>query len=397
MSLKEIFSIPGIRPVLFTLFLTSMGFGIILPLLPFYALSLGAKPFELGMLTATFALMQLVFSPLFGKLSDRIGRKKVLLAGTLGFGVAYLVFAAATTFWMALIARAIEGFFAAAIFPTCVSLLSDLTTPKQRGPVMGMMGMTFSLGFIFGPAFGGFASAISVRDAFLLAAVCSGLNFIWVFFKLREPKEKEASKDIVGKEISLLSHLSSPLLFLFLSSLMITFMIGGIEATLALYTSERLGFDAVQMGLLFTYVGVLIMIMQFIGGTLVNRFGEVRLIQAGLLLSATGFFLISLTNDWLSLLVPLAIFVAGNAVVFPGVMSLITKKVQGKSGAVLGLNNSFSAAGQFIGPLLGGFLFGINHFYSFAGMAAVVLVYFVLFTLFAGRALSAYNPHPGSG
>jgi MFS family permease len=148
---------------------------------------------------------------------------------------------------------------------------------------------------------------------------------------------------------------------------------------------------------LFTYVGVLIMIMQFIGGTLVNRFGEVRLIQAGLLLSATGFFLISLTNDWLSLLVPLAIFVAGNAVVFPGVMSLITKKVQGKSGAVLGLNNSFSAAGQFIGPLLGGFLFGINHFYSFAGMAAVVLVYFVLFTLFAGRALSAYNPHPGSG
>src|SRR3989338_8841035 len=383
MSFKEIFSIPGMKPILLTLFLTSMGFGIILPLLPFYALSLGAAPVELGFLTATFAVMQLIFSPVFGKLADRIGRKKVLMMGTLGFMAAYLVFAFATSFWMAILGRALEGFFAAGIFPVCISLLSDLTTPKQRGHAMGLMGMTFSLGFIFGPAFGGFASTFAVQDAFFLAACFSFLNFLWIFFKLKEPKEKPESKEIVSQEVSLLSHLSSPLLFLFLSSLMITFMIGGIEATLALYTSEKLGFNATQMGLIFTYVGVLIMIMQFVGGTLVNRFGEVRMIQAGLFLSGLGFFLIALTNDWISLLIPLAIFVAGNASVFPAVTSLITKKVQGKSGVVLGLNNSFSAGGQIIGPMLGGFLFVINHLFSFLGMALVVFVYLLLFTVFA--------------
>src|SRR3989344_4757814 len=111
MSFKEIFSVPGIKPVLFSLFMAAFGFGIILPLLPFYALSLGAKPFELGMLTATFALMQLVFSPLFGKLADRIGRKKVLLIGTAGFAVSYVLFAFANSFPMALVARGLEGFF----------------------------------------------------------------------------------------------------------------------------------------------------------------------------------------------------------------------------------------------------------------------------------------------
>ncbi len=381
-------SVPGIKPVLFTLFLAAFGFGIILPLLPFYALSLGAKPFELGMLTATFALMQLIFSPIFGKIADKIGRKKVLMFGTVGFAVAYIVFAFANSFTMALIARAIEGFCAASIFPTCISLLSDFSTPQQRGKVMGLMGMTFSLGFIFGPAFGGLAASFSVRDAFFLAALFSLANFAWIFLKLKEPHEKEESKDIEKQEISLLSHLSSPLLFLFISTASITFMIGGLEATLALYTSTTMGFGSAQIGLVFTYVGVLIMIMQFVSGNLVNRFGEVRLVQAGLLFSGMGFFLLSFTHDWISLLIPLGVFVFGNAMVFPSVASLITKKVTGKRGAILGLNNSFSAFGQMIGPLFGGFLYGINHSLPFMGLAVVIWGYFVFFSIFAAKKLS---------
>src|SRR3989338_7195084 len=179
MSFKEILKVEGIKPLLFTLFMAAFGFGVILPLLPFYALSLGAKPFELGVLTATFALMQLVFSPLFGKLGDRHGRKKVLLVGTAGFVVSYVLFAFSTTFEMALFARALEGVFAPGFFPACISLLSDFTTPDQRGKAMGLMGMTFSLGFIFGPAFGGLASTFAVQDAFFLAAGFSFLNFLW--------------------------------------------------------------------------------------------------------------------------------------------------------------------------------------------------------------------------
>ncbi len=389
MSFKQILAIPGIKPVLFTLFRMSFGFGVILPIIPFYATSLGAKPFELGMLTATFAFMSLVFGPVAGKLGDRFGRRKVLLAGTAAFSIGYVVFAFSTSLWMAFLARAIEGIAAAAIFPSCISLLSDYTSNEQRGRAMGLMGMTFSLGFIIGPAFGGIASAISVRDAFLLSSLLAALNFAAVFFQLREPREKPEGMDITGKEISLLEHLSSPLLVLFLSTFMITFMIGGLDATLALYTGERLGFSSPQVGIIFTYVGFLILAMQFISGGLVNKFGEIRLIQAGLLLSGLGFFLLSFASDWVSLLIPIAVFIAGNALVFPSVNSLITKRVSGKRGAVLGLNSSFQSGGQMVGPLLGGFLFGINHSYAFLGLALCIWAYFIAFTFIGAGKLAA--------
>ena len=359
----------------------AFGFGIILPILPFYALSLGAKPFELGMLTGTFAFMSLIFGPIMGKAADKFGRKKIIMLGLIGEVCGYLLFGFSHSLLLAFIARAIEGISVGAIFPSCISLLSDYTTESNRGKTMGLVGMTFSLGFIIGPAFGGFASSISVQVAFLLAAVLSFLNFFSVFIQVKEPKEKPESKGLAMKEISLLEHLSSPLLFLFLASFMIPFMIGGLEATLALYTSEKLGFGAHQLGAVFTYIGVLIMVMQFLSGNLINKFGELRLINIGLILSGTGFFFLVFTNTWLTLLFPLAIFVMGNSLVFPSVSSALTKKVTGKRGVVLGLENSFRSGGQMIGPLLAGFLYGFSHNYAFIGLAAVIWGYAVLFSI----------------
>lgn len=365
--------------------MTAFGFGVILPILPFYAISLGAKPAELGMLTAAFAFMSLVFGPVMGKLADRFGRKKILLVGTAGFAAAYVLFAFTDSLAMAFLARAIEGVAAAAIFPCCISLLSDFTSEQQRGKAMGLVGMAFSLGLIAGPAFGGIASAISVKDVFFLSAALAALNFLSVSFQIKEPHAKSESKDIPKQEISLLEHLSSPLLFLFLGSFMTAFMIGGLDAILAIYTGEKLGFSSPQIGLIFTYIGILIMVMQFVSGGLVNRFGELRLIPAGLFLSGSGFFLLIFTHDWLTVLFPLAVFVAGNALVFPSVNSLITKKVAGKRGAVLGLLSSFQSLGQMIGPLLGGFLYGIDHDYAFLGMAIAIWLYFAVFIVFAQK------------
>ena len=397
MSFRQILSTPGVKEVLFTQLLASIGFGIILPILPFYVTSLGAKPFELGILTATFAFVSLVFSPFLGKISDKAGRKKVILFGTFGFVFSYLIFAFASSLEMVFAARALEGLFAAALFPACVSLISDLTTDRQRGKAMGLFSMVFSLGFILGPALGGIASAISVRDAFFLASGLSLLNFAWIFFKLKEPKEKDESKNLVQKETKLLSHLSSPLLFVFLSTFMITFMIGGLDAVLALYTGEKMDFTSAQVGLLFAYIGVLIMVMQFVSGALVNRFGETRLINAGLVFSAAGFVMLVFTHDWISLLLPLAVFVMGNALVFPSASSLLTKRITGNRGAVIGLNGSFASSGQMIGPLLGGFLYGFNHDYAFLGLATVVFAYALFFFLFAGKNLSEPEPTESAG
>lgn len=387
MSFKDILATPGIKPVLFTLFMTSFGFGVILPILPFYALAHGAKPFELGMITATYALMALVFAPIMGKLGDRIGRKKILLVGTFGFVLAYLLFAFTDSLLMVFVARAIEGVAAAAIFPSCISLLSDFTDEKQRGRAMGLVGMAFSLGYIAGPAFGGIASAISVKDVFFLSAGLAALNFLSVSLQIREPHEKKESMGIQGQEVGLLSHLASPLLFLFLGTFMTAFMIGGLDATLAIYTGDKLGFSSPQIGIIFTYIGLLILAMQYVSGNLVNKYGELTLIPAGLLLSGTGFCLLTITHDWITILIPLAIFVMGNALVFPSVNSLITKRITGRRGAVLGLVSSFQSLGQMVGPLLGGFLYGYSHDYPFIGMAAVIFAYALVFVLVARKKL----------
>ena len=385
MSFREILATPGIKPVLFTLFMAAFGFGVILPILPFYTISLGAKPAELGLLTATFAFMSLVFSPFMGNLSDRIGRKTVIMFGTACFVIGYLIFALADSLLLAFIARAIEGVGAAAIYPACISLLSDFSTEKQRGKVMGLTGMVFSLGFIIGPAIGGIVSAISVKDVFIFSAALSFANFCSVYFQIKEPKEKKESKNIVQKEIGILEHLASPLLLLFFAAFMTSFMIGGLDATLALYTGEKLGFSSPQIGIVFTYIGILIMTMMLVTGVLINRFGEKTLIRVGLSLSGMGFFLLVFTRDWLTILIPLAVFVAGNAMTFQSTISLITKKVTAKRGTVLGLFSSFESLGMFAGPILGGFLYGFDHTYAFAGFAILIWGYAVIFSIFSGK------------
>jgi multidrug resistance protein len=380
MSFAQIISKPGMKPVLFTMFMASFGFGVVLPIIPFYALALGATPFELGLLTAVFAFTSLIFSPPLGRLSDRIGRRKMLLIGTVGFAFSYVMLAYADTLALAFASRAIGGLFAAAMFPSGVSLISDLTTERERGQAMALYGMAFAFGMVVGPAFGGIASAISVRDAFLLSAAFSLANTAFVWLRLKEPREKAETRAIPQQEASLLSHLTSPLAFLFASSFMVTFVIGGLDAVLALYTGEKLGFSSPQIGLVFTYLGIAIIALQLASGSLVNRLGEVRMIQLGLALIGIGFFSFVFVSDWLTLLLPLTVLVTGNVLVNPAVGSLMTKKVKGKKGAVLGLDSSSRSLGQVIGPLFGGLAYGINHYLAFAGMAAVVIAYLAIFT-----------------
>src|SRR3989338_6093456 len=334
MSFKDILKVPGVKTVLFTVLMTRIGFGIILPILPFYSL--------------------LAFS-------DSLA--------------------------MILFARALAGVFAAAVFPSCISLLSDFTTEKQRGEVMGLFGMAMSAGFILGPAFGGLASHFSVRDAFLLSFALSAANLFSVNFQLSELKEKAESKNLVEKEISFFQHLKSNMLFLFLSSFMASFMVGGHEAVIALYTCERLGFTSSQLGIVFTYVGVLIFLSRGLTGKFINKYGEIKLIQAGLLVSGLGFLTLLFAKDWISLLLPLTVFVLGNALIFPSVPSLLTKKVSGKRGTILGLESSFRSLGLMTGPMLGGFLYGINHNYAFIGMAVVIWIYFLVFSFVGKRKL----------
>ncbi|MEK6957810.1 MAG: MFS transporter [archaeon] len=382
MSLLALLKQKDILNVLFAVFMFSFGFGIILPLLPFYSISFGATPFELGLLTATFAFMSLVFSPIFGKISDKVGRKKVLGLGAGGFIVAYVIFAFANSLQMLFIARAIEGICAAAMFPSAVSLLSDFSDEKNRGAMMSLMSMAFSLGFILGPAFGGIASSFSIQGAFLLAALLALLNSASIFLFLKEPQEKEESKGIVEKEMGFLAHIKSRTLLLFIATFMLSFMIGSLEATFALFTSEKFGFGSGQVGVVFTYIGILIFFGQMVSAKLLLKHKETSLIKVGFLLNSTGFLGIFFAPDMITLGLTLALMVFGNALCFPSVISLITKKAHAKRGTILGLNSSFQSLGQLIGPIFSGFLFGLGHIFSFAGVWGALIVFLMVFAGF---------------
>ncbi len=381
MSFKEIVKKREIRSTLLTLLLTAVGFGVILPILPFYSLEFGASAADLGVLTAIFALLNLIFAPIIGKFSDKVGRKKVLLAGTSGFILAYLIFAFAPSLEFLFLARAIEGIAAAGIFPACVSLISDFTSDKQRGKAMALVGMTFSLGFIIGPALGGLAEILSIQGAFFAAAALSALNFISVYLQIKEPREKKESMQIVEKEISLLQHLSSPLLLFFIATFMISFQIGGMQAILALFTKERLNFGAGEVGILFTFIGFLIMFFQFVSGNLVNKIGEARMVQIGLFLAGLGYLSLAFISSWLTIILPLAVLTLGNAFVFPSVSSHISKVASRNRGASMGLLSSFQSLGMLFGPLSAGFLYTINQTYAFFGLTAVVWSYFLIFSI----------------
>ncbi|MFH1392052.1 MAG: MFS transporter [Candidatus Diapherotrites archaeon] len=382
MSLFELLKNRNLLSVLFTVFMYSFGFGIILPILPFYSLNFGATPFELGLLTATFAFMSLILSPIFGKTSDSIGRKKIITIGTIGFVIAYIILAFADSLSMVFIARAIEGISAAALFPASISLISDFSNEKTRGPAMGLMGMAFSLGFILGPAFGGLASSISIPTAFFLAATLALLNTVTVNLFLKEPKEKEESKDIIEKEVSFISHIKSRMLILFMGTFMLSFLIGGLEATFALFTFEKFGFGAGEVGLVFMYIGILIFFGQLVSAKLLMKFKESTLIKAGFIMNSAGFFGIFFAPEMITLGIALGIMVLGNALSMPSLISLITKKAQAKRGTILGLNGSFQSLGQLIGPIFGGFLFGLTPLFSFAGIATVLVLYLLAFAGF---------------
>lgn len=379
MSFKEVLAKPGMKPLIFTAFLLSFGFGIIIPIMPFYATSLGATPFELGLMTATFAIVSLVCAPLFGKLSDRYGKKRFMVIGMLGYAIDYVILMYSDSLLMLVFARAFGGLCSAALMPATMALISEHTTERQRGHAMGLFGMMFGAGFVLGPAFGGIMSAVSLHDTFLICAGISLANMLFIAYGVRDAGTAAGHGRQAAKDQGFLKLVSSPLVYLFLTTFMVTFMIGGMDTILALYTAEKMGFTSTQIGVVFAFIGITMMVMELASGALINRFGESKLIMAGLFVNGAGFMLFSITADWLTLFLPLCLFVIGASLATPAAASFMTKSAPGGKGAVLGIDSSFRSLGQIAGPILGGLAYGINHYYAFIGMALVSWAFLAIF------------------
>src|SRR4051812_42520641 len=208
------------------MFLVMAGFGIIIPVLPFYAEDIGASPTQLGFLMAIYSLTQLLFAPMWGRVSDRIGRKPVIMIGILGLAISFFLTGISTELWMLFVARILGGILSSANMPTAMAYVADITTPENRSKGMGIIGAATGLGFVFGPAIGGIFSKISLNMPFYLASGSSFITLVLVFILLKESKQN--GSETVQKRPAFWKALNGPTSILFFVQFLISLSLSGL-------------------------------------------------------------------------------------------------------------------------------------------------------------------------
>lgn len=337
-----------------------VGFGIIIPVLPFYAEELGASPLELGLLMSVYSLMQFLFSPMWGRISDRIGRKPVLLLGISGLALSFFLMAFASHLWMLFAARIIGGFLSAANMPTVMAYVADITTEENRSKGMGIIGASVGLGFIFGPAIGGIFSENNLSTPFLLAGGSSLITLILVMLVLKESLDKDQAVEQQRNRPSFLKAIKDPTAPLFILQWFVSISLAGLEATFAYFADDKAGLGTTELGYIFMIMGLAGAVVQGgLVGKMTKKFGEGNVIQIGIIVSTIGFATILLVNSFLTAAIFLTIFGIGNGLIRPAVSSLLTKKAKSGYGQVTGMLSSFDSLGRIIGPSLGGMLYGL--------------------------------------
>lgn len=365
------------------MFLVMVGFGIIIPVLPFYAEKIGASPTQLGMLMAVYSLMQLLFAPMWGRISDRIGRKPVMLIGIAGLALSFFLMAVSSKLWMLFAARIIGGLLSSANMPTTMAYVADITTPENRGKGMGMIGAAIGLGFVFGPAIGGIFSKTSLSLPFYIAGISSLITLVLVFVLLKESSTVESRLAHVEKKTSLWAAFNGALSILFILQLFISLSLSGLETTFAYFAAKKAGMDARQMGYVFMIMGLAGAFVQGgLMGKLTKKFGEGAVIQGGIIVSAIGFALILLVHNFTTAAIYLTIFGIGNGVIRPSISSLLTKTSTSGHGSSTGLLSSFDSLGRIVGPPLGGWLFSLAIGLPYISGAIISVLAFVLYRVY---------------
>jgi multidrug resistance protein len=360
---------PRRLPLLFlTVFVDLVGFGIVLPLLPFYADRFGASGLTIGLLVTVYSVAQFFMAPVWGRLSDRFGRRPVLLLGLVGSAVSYLVFAYAASIAALFVSRILAGLGGSTI-PVAEAYIADVTPPERRAGNMGLIGAAFGLGFTVGPALGGYFWTVSAQAPGLLAAGLCLSNAVLAFFLLPESRPepslarpRRATSSTLGRR-GLEAALRVPgLPRILLLYFLFTVAFAVLQPTLSLFGSVRLDLDERQVGYLFAFLGLVSAIVQ--GGlvrVLVPLLGEARLVRISAVPFVVGLVWIATASSTPALLGALALLAAGYGGTLPSVLSLVSRTAPDTmQGGVLGIGQSVGSLARIVGPALAGALFDID-------------------------------------
>ena len=372
---------PGGRsPLLFiflTVFIDLLGFGIVLPLLPVYSLIYHASKAEVGLLFGTFSAMQFLFAPMWGRLSDRIGRRPVLIGGLVGTALSYCVFGLSHSMVMLFVSRACAGFFGANI-STAQAYIADVTTPENRAKGMGLVGAAFGLGFTFGPLLGGELTKVSVAAPGFAAAALSLSAALFGFFKLPEPVRKDRVASRIFGIVQIVRACSDARIgtLLLMSFLFITAfasfesmftLFGILEFPAAFHMPAGIVDPSLEdvlraapwAGRYLCGIGIISAVIQ--GGLirrLVPRFGETTLAMVGPFLLALSFLIVGLASSWLVVILGCLLMPFGFGISNPSLYGLISRaSPQNEQGAYMGLNQSVASLARVAGPVIAGWLF----------------------------------------
>jgi len=380
------------RVILFaTVFFDLLGFGIVIPFLPMYATRLGVGAGAIGLLLSAYSITQFIFAPLLGRLSDRIGRRPIIMLGLLGSSLSYLIYGFTNSFAGLLISRAVHGACAATI-STAQAYVADTTEESKRAQAMGMIGAAFGLGFVLGPAIGGLLGAVSLRAPVLFAAALTFANFIFAAGWLPESRDPQAGARAGSRaglregsrpsfDVPRLLARHRAIALLFAVGFLMTFAIASLEATFALTVPAVYGYAAAGVGGLLAFAGLVQAITQgYLVGKLVPRTGEAALVVAGAGALAAGLAPLGSWSSHAALYGMLILIAAGYGFGTTAVATLISRRTARElQGEALGLNQSVLSLARVLGPIAGGMVYqAMGPAAPYLGGAAVAAVAMVL-------------------
>ncbi len=366
----------------FVLLVVMLGFGVVIPIIPFFIEDMGAGGTELGLLVASYAIMRLIFGPIWGSLSDRVGRKPILMVGIFGYGITMILFGLATKLWMLFVFRSLSGILSSATSPTTMAYISDSTSEKDRGGGMGTLGAAIGIGTILGPGFGGLLGGESLSIPFFIAGGMSFLALLLIWLFLPESLSVEARRQASHKKRLTASDLwqamVGPIGILLGMAFLVSYAMTTFYSIFGLYALQKFSYGTQEVGAIMMVVGMVSALAQGVfTGPLTRRWGEAAVIKATLLATALGFIGISLGNTFVTFLIAIGFFTLATALLTPAITALTSKRTTLEQGISMGLSNSFMSLGRIAGPMVAGITFDINIEYPNLSGALVLLVGFL--------------------